>query len=108
MFTRLYLGGLYTHLLLLQPLVSVFVKIKDGGLYSLPLLPVALEQLRGATIFTKLDLLSAYNLVRIQKGDEWKTVFTSRGQYKYLIMLFGLSNAPSVSQAFINNVLKTC
>ncbi len=67
-----------------------FVAKKDGGLrpcidyrklneitakfqYPLPLVPAALEQLRGATIFTKLDLRSAYNLIRIQKGDEWKT-----------------------------------
>ncbi|KAK3549307.1 hypothetical protein QTP70_034534 [Hemibagrus guttatus] len=64
-----------------------FVAKKDGGLrpcidyralnritvkfrYPLPLVPAALEHLRGATIFTKLDLRSAYNLIRIRKGDE--------------------------------------
>ncbi|KAI4900377.1 hypothetical protein NFI96_000695, partial [Prochilodus magdalenae] len=101
-----------------------FVKKKDGGLrpcidyrglnsitkpypYPLPLVPVALEQLRGATIFTKLDLRSAYNLVRIRKGDEWKTAFhTTRGHYEYRVMSFGLRNAPSVFQAFINDVLR--
>ncbi|KAI4894775.1 hypothetical protein NFI96_013552 [Prochilodus magdalenae] len=101
-----------------------FVKKKDGGLrpcidyrglnaitksyaYPLPLVPVALEQLRGATIFTKLDLRSAYNLVRVRKGDEWKTAFlTSRGHYEYKVMSFGLRNAPSVFQAFINDVLR--
>ncbi len=41
--------------------------------YPLPLVPSALEQLRGARIFTKLDLRSAYNLIRIREGDEWKT-----------------------------------
>ncbi len=67
-----------------------FVKKKDGGLrpcidyrahnditikfrYPLPLLPAALEQLRTAKYFTKLDLRSAYNLNRIREGDEWKT-----------------------------------
>ncbi len=67
-----------------------FVAKKDGGLrpcidyrklnkitvkfrYPLSLVPATLEQLRGATIFTKLDLRSTYNLIRIRKGDEWKT-----------------------------------
>ncbi|XP_016106693.1 RNA-directed DNA polymerase homolog [Sinocyclocheilus grahami] len=69
-----------------------FVGKKDGGLrpcidyrtlnsqtvkypYPLPLVPAALEELRGACIFSKLDLRSAYNLVRIHHGDEWKTAF---------------------------------
>ncbi|KAL0149071.1 hypothetical protein M9458_055686, partial [Cirrhinus mrigala] len=79
-----------------------FVKKKDGGLrpcidyralndltikyrYPLPLVPSALEQLRSAKIFTKLDLRSAYNLIRIRSGDEWKTAFsTTSGHYEYL------------------------
>ncbi|KAL0199936.1 hypothetical protein M9458_003123, partial [Cirrhinus mrigala] len=78
-----------------------FVGKKDGGLrpctdyrqlnsqivqqpYPLPLVPAALEELRGARIFTKLDLQSAYNLVRIRAGDEWKTAFvTPMGHYEY-------------------------
>uniref|UniRef100_A0A3B4CC50 Gypsy retrotransposon integrase-like protein 1 n=1 Tax=Pygocentrus nattereri TaxID=42514 RepID=A0A3B4CC50_PYGNA len=101
-----------------------FIKKKDGGLrpcidyrglnditkkyaYPLPLIPVALEQLRGASYFTKLDLRSAYNLVRIREGDEWKTAFTTtRGHYEYLVMSYGLSNAPSVFQAFMNDVFR--
>ncbi|KAK3530943.1 hypothetical protein QTP70_006494 [Hemibagrus guttatus] len=68
---------------------------------------VALEQLRGARIFTKLDLRSAYNLVRIRKGDEWKTVFhTTHGHYEYRVMPFGLTNAPAVFQALINGVFQ--
>ncbi|KAI4890785.1 hypothetical protein NFI96_028572, partial [Prochilodus magdalenae] len=101
-----------------------FVKKKDGGLrpcidyrglnaisrpysFPLPLVPVALEQLRGAVVFTKLDLRSAYNLIRIKEGDEWKTAFlTTRGHYEYTVMPYGLRNAPSVFQAFINDVLR--
>ncbi|CAM4735482.1 unnamed protein product [Leuciscus chuanchicus] len=78
-----------------------FVEKKDGGLrpcidyrglnnvtvkfrYPLPLIPAALEQLREAKIYTKLDLRSAYNLIRIREGDEWKTAFlTTRGHYEY-------------------------
>lgn len=41
--------------------------------YPLPLVPLALEQLREATIYTKLGLRSAYNLIRIKEGDKWKT-----------------------------------
>ncbi|KAK3511404.1 hypothetical protein QTP70_007228 [Hemibagrus guttatus] len=101
-----------------------FVAKKDGGLrpcidyralnritvkfrYPLPLVPSALEHLRGATIFTKLDLHSAYNLIWIREGDEWKTAFiTPTGHYEYLVMPYGLANAPSVFQDFIHEVLR--
>ncbi|KAK3548972.1 hypothetical protein QTP70_022655 [Hemibagrus guttatus] len=67
----------------------------------------ALEQLRGARVFTKLDLRSAYNLVRIREGDEWKTAFhMTHGHYKYCVMPFGLTNAPAVFQALINEVFR--
>ncbi|KAK3556520.1 hypothetical protein QTP70_008292 [Hemibagrus guttatus] len=78
-----------------------FVGKKDGGLRP------SLEQLRGARIFTKLDLRSAYNLVRIKKGDEWKTAFhTTHGHHEYRVMPFGLTNAPTVFQALINGVFQ--
>ncbi|KAK3516827.1 hypothetical protein QTP70_023701 [Hemibagrus guttatus] len=101
-----------------------FVAKKDGGLrpcidyqalnkitvkfrYPLPLVPLALERLRGATVFTKLDLCSTYNLIRIREGDEWKTAFvTSTGHYEYLVMPYGLVNAPSVFQDFMHEVLR--
>uniref|UniRef100_A0A9J8CSS5 Reverse transcriptase domain-containing protein n=1 Tax=Cyprinus carpio carpio TaxID=630221 RepID=A0A9J8CSS5_CYPCA len=82
-----------------------FVEKKDGGLqpcidyrglnnvtvkfrYPLPLVPSALEQLHEARIYTKLNLRSAYNLIRIREGDEWKT---TRGHYEYLVMPYGLA-----------------
>ncbi|KAK3570478.1 hypothetical protein QTP86_019826 [Hemibagrus guttatus] len=75
--------------------------------YPLPLVPAALEHPRGATVFTKLDLRSTYNLIRICEGDEWKTAFvTPTGHYEYLIMPYGLVNAPSVFQDFIHEVLR--
>ncbi len=101
-----------------------FVQKKDGGLrplltteplnertvkfrYPLPLVPAALEQLRKARFYTKLDLRSAYNLVRIREGDEWKTAFsTCTGHYEYLVMPFGLSISPAVFQSFINDVFR--
>ncbi|KAK3556217.1 hypothetical protein QTP70_006733 [Hemibagrus guttatus] len=75
--------------------------------YPLPLVPEALEQLRGVRVFTKMDLRSAYNLVRIREGDEWKTAFhMTHGHYKYCVMPFGLTNAPAVFQALINEVFR--
>ncbi|KAL0199667.1 hypothetical protein M9458_002854, partial [Cirrhinus mrigala] len=101
-----------------------FVKKKDGGLrpcvdyrglnqitiknrHPLPLTNTALDALSGARFFTKLDLRSAYNLVRIREGDEWKTPFiTPTGHYETLVMPFGPCNCPSVFQQFINDVLR--
>ncbi|KAL0199796.1 hypothetical protein M9458_002983, partial [Cirrhinus mrigala] len=75
--------------------------------YPLPLVPAAPEQLCTAKFFTKLDLRSAYNLIRIREGDEWKTGFsTTTGHYEYLVMPFGLVNSPSVFQSFINDVFR--
>lgn len=54
-----------------------------------PLVPLAIEQLWGSHFFTKLDHLSAYNLIRIRGGDEWKMAFsTSSGHYDYLVILY--------------------
>ncbi|KAK3519979.1 hypothetical protein QTP70_009632 [Hemibagrus guttatus] len=75
--------------------------------YPLPLVPAALEQLRGVRVFTKLYLRSAYILVRIREGDEWKTAFhTTHGHYEYCVMPFSLTNAPAVFQALINEVFR--
>ncbi len=99
-----------------SPAASSFFIVgkKDGGLrpcidyrtlnsqtvklpYPLPLVPTALEELRGARMFSKLDLRSAYNLIRIREGDEWKTAFiTPSGHYEYKVMPYGLSNSPSI------------
>lgn len=97
-----------------------FMVKKDGGLqpsidyralnsqtvklpYSLPLVQTTLEELHGARIFSKLDLRSAYNLICIREDDEWKTTFiTPSGHYEYLVMPYGLANAPSIFQGFMN------
>jgi len=101
----------------------LFVKKKDGSLrlcidyrklndmtirnsYPLPLISDLIDRVKKAKIFTKLDLKSAYNLVRIKEGDEYKTAFRTRyGHFEYLVMPFGLKNAPATFQHFINDVL---
>jgi len=81
------------------------VTVRDS--YPLPLYNLFFDQVAGSKAFSKLDLKSAYNLIRIREGDEPKTSFrTRRGQFEYLVMPFGLTNAPSVFQRFINHVLR--
>ncbi|MBN3323692.1 AHR protein, partial [Atractosteus spatula] len=73
--------------------------------YPLPLIPSALESVRGTTIFTKLVFRGAYNLIRIREGDDWKIAFlTTHGHYEYLVMPFGLVNAPAAFQSFMNDI----
>ncbi|KAJ1116405.1 hypothetical protein NDU88_004617 [Pleurodeles waltl] len=82
-------------------------KITIKNKYPLPLIPVLLEQVKKAKIYTKLDLRGAYHLVRMREGDEWKTAFKSRyGLFEYTVMPFGLCNAPAAFQFFLNDVLR--
>ncbi|CAJ0968468.1 unnamed protein product [Ranitomeya imitator] len=101
-----------------------FVAKKDGSLrpcidyrllnkitvkfqYPLPLLSDLFARIKGASWFTKIDLRGAYNLVRIRQGDEWKTAFnTPEGHFEYLVMPFGLANAPSVFQSFMHDIFR--
>ena len=75
--------------------------------YPIPLISSAFAALQRAQFFTKLDLRNAYHLVRIREGEKWKTAFnTPRGHYEYLVTPFGLTNAPAVFQALVNDVLR--
>ncbi|KAI5117186.1 hypothetical protein M0805_006079 [Coniferiporia weirii] len=72
--------------------------------YPLPLISELMDKLKGAKYFTKLDLQSGYNNIRIKNGDQWKAAFkTPRGLFEPTIMFFGLCNSPATFQAFMDD-----
>jgi hypothetical protein len=84
-----------------RPLNDVTIKNK----YPLPRIDILFDQLISAKVFSKVDLYSGYHQIKIRPEDVPKTAFSNRyGLYEYLIMLFGLTNAPAHFMYLMNFV----
>ena len=99
-----------------------FIKKKDGKLrpvqdyrklnqwticnrYPLPLIPELINQVKGASLFSKMDVRWGYNNVCIKEEDQWKAAFiTNQGLFEPRVMFFGLTNSPATFQTMMNAI----
>ena len=84
-----------------RPLNAVTIKNK----YPLPRIDILFDQLARAKVFSMIDLRSGYHQIKIRPEDIPKTAFSTRyGLYKYLVMSFGLTNAPAYFMYLMNSI----
>ena len=85
---------------------KTFNAITMKNRYPLPLIQETLNRLTRAKYFTKLNIVAAFNKIRMAENEKWKTAFRIRyGFFEFLIMNFGFCGAPSAFQNYINDIL---
>ena len=82
-------------------------KITVKNRYPLPKVEELMDRLHGTRYFTKIDLYSGYHQIRVRESNIQKTAFvTIYGAFEYLVMPFGLCNAPATFQRVMNTILR--
>jgi len=82
-------------------------KLTIKNKYPLPRIDDLLDQLRGAAVFSKIDLRSGYHQILVKLEDVQKTAFRSRyGHYEYVVMPFGVTNAPTIFMDYMNRIFQ--